>query len=371
MALTLGLGGAIMPPVESVIKAAQRAESKGYDALWWPDHWMGWHPESIWTPDVAAIANWVPNPHVFLDPIVTMSAVAVHTQRVRLGTAVTEPLRRHPSLLAHEWISMDHISKGRMILGIGAGEAENNEPYGIDFSKQVSKLSEALEIIRLLWSTTEKVDYDGEFWTLRDAVCGLAPFGPKPPPIWLGALGPKMLDICGRLADGWMPVVMMPPDEWAARWETVRASAAKAGRNPDEMESSVYALCVVAETHEEAHRILYEPIPRGYALVASNEQFEREGSEHPWGKDFYGIRDYIPSRISREEGLRALDAIPFEVAHALTAHGTPDEFVELARTYEKLGAHHLILQNLTPLGDPTKTRDSFRLLDETAQMLLA
>jgi phthiodiolone/phenolphthiodiolone dimycocerosates ketoreductase len=361
--LTIGLGGAVMPPVETLIKAAGRAESRGYDALWWPDHWMGWHPESVWTPDVAAIANWVPNPHIFFDPIVAMSAVAVHTTRVRLGTAVTEPLRRHPSLLAHEWLSLDHLSKGRMILGIGAGEAENTQPYGIDYSKQVSKLEEALAIIKLLWSTTEKVDFDGEFWTMRDAVCGLAPYGERPPPIWVGALGPRMLEITGRMADGWMPVVFLPPDVWATRWQQVRDAATKAGRDADSLEASVFAMCVVAETHEEAHRILMEPIPRSYGLVSGNEAFAREGSVHPWGEDFYGIRDYIPTRVSREEGLRAIEAVPFEVAHQLTAHGTPDEFIEMGRTYEKLGAHHLILQNLTPLGDPAKTAESFRLLD--------
>jgi phthiodiolone/phenolphthiodiolone dimycocerosates ketoreductase len=365
--LTIGTGGSVMPPVETLIKTAVRAEQRGYDAIWWPDHWMGWHPESVWTPDVAEIARWVPNPHVFLDPVVAMSAAAVHTSRVRLGTAVTEPLRRHPAMLAHEWISLDHLSKGRAILGIGAGEAENNEPYGIDYSKQVSKLEEALEIVRLLWSTTEKVDYDGQFWTLRDAVCGLAPYGEKPPAIWVGALGPRMLEICGRLGDGWMPTVMMPPEIWASRLDQVRAAATNAGRDPLEIEPSVFAMTVVAETHEEAHRLLSQPIPKGYCLAASNEPFEREGFTHPWGEDFYGIRDYIPSRISREEGLRAIEAVPFEVAHALTAHGTPDEFVDLARSYEKVGARHMILQNLTPLADPVKTGESFKLLDAVVQ----
>jgi len=369
MGLTVGTGGAIMPPVETLIKTAKRAEERGYHAIWWPDHWMGWHPESIWTPDVGEIASYVPSPHIYLDPIAAMAAAAVHTERIRLGTSVTEPLRRHPALLAHEWISLDHISKGRMILGIGAGEAENNEPYGIDYSKQVSKLEEALEIVRLLWSTTEKVDFKGQFWTLRDAVCGLGPYGDAPPPIWVGALGPRMLDICGRLGDGWMPTIMMPPEVWSARFDAVKASASRAGRDTSAFDACVYALTIVAETHEEAHRLLDTPIPKGYCLVASHETFEEYGGEHPFGPDFYGIRDYIPTRVGREEGLRAIEKIPFEVAHAFTAHGTPDELAAMAREYEARGATHLVLQNLTPLAAPAQTGPSFRLLDAVVAAL--
>ncbi|HEX9713891.1 MAG TPA: LLM class flavin-dependent oxidoreductase [Actinomycetota bacterium] len=369
MAITVGTGGAIMPPVEALIKTAKRAEDRGYDAIWWPDHWMGWHPESIWTPDVGEIAAYMPNPHMYLDPIAAMAAAAVHTERVRLGTAVTEPIRRHPALLAHEWISLDHLSKGRMILGIGAGEAENNEPYGIDYSKQVSKLEEALEIIRLLWSTTDKVDYNGRFWTLRDAVCGLGPYGERPPPIWVGALGPRMLEICGRLGDGWLPTIMMPPEVWSERWNTVKDAATKAGRDPDGFDAVVYALTIVAETHEQAHELLDQPIPKAYCLVASHDTFEAYGGEHPFGPGFYGIRDYIPTRIGREEGLAAIEKVPFEVAHAFTAHGTPDELVAMAKAYEQRGATHIVLQNLTPLAAPAQTGASFRLLDDVVAAL--
>jgi phthiodiolone/phenolphthiodiolone dimycocerosates ketoreductase len=172
-----------------------------------------------------------------------------------------------------------------------------------------------------------------------------------------------MLDICGRLGDGWMPTIMMPPEVWSARFETVKVAAARAGRDPSKLDACVYALTIVADTHEEAHRLLDTPIPKGYCLVASHETFESYGSEHPFGPDFYGIRDYIPTRVGREEGLRAIEAIPFEVAHAFTAHGTPDEIAAMGREFEALGATHLVLQNLTPLAAPAQTGPSFRLLD--------
>jgi len=150
MPVKVGAPGAITPPADLVIKTAKRNEEKGYDSLWYPYHWMAWHPESIWTEDITPIAKFQPNPHVYLDPVATMAAVGVVTERVQLGTCVTEPIRRHPAMLANEWLTLDHLTKGRVILGLGSGEAENNEPYGIPFEKTVSRFEEAITIIKLL-----------------------------------------------------------------------------------------------------------------------------------------------------------------------------------------------------------------------------
>src|SRR5690606_37853391 len=123
--IAVGTNATIAPPVEAVIRGAQRAESRGYDSLWWPDHLMGFHPQQLWRPEVTALAQAVPNPHIFVDPVAAISACAVHTERIRLGTSVTDAIRRHPAMLAQEFLTLDHFSKGRTILGIGAGEGEN------------------------------------------------------------------------------------------------------------------------------------------------------------------------------------------------------------------------------------------------------
>ena len=84
---------------------------------------------------------------------------------------MTEPFRRHPATLAQAFVTLDHLSKGRAILGVGSGERENTEPYGMPFVNRVSRLEEALTIVRLLWgSGGEPVVFDGKVWTLRDAL---------------------------------------------------------------------------------------------------------------------------------------------------------------------------------------------------------
>ena len=369
MTLEIGAVGQIMPPVEGLLKTAKRNEEKGFDAIWWPDHLMGWHPESIWTPDVTPIANVQPNPHVYFDPVAAIAAVATHTERIRLGTSVTEPIRRHPAMVANEWLTLDHFSKGRVILGIGAGEGENITPYGMDFSKPASKVEEALAIIRLLWENNEPVDFDGDFWTLRKAVCGMGPHEPgKYPPIWTGAHGDRMCRITGRLADGWLPT-RMPPEEYARRLGIIRAEAEKAGRDFTNFTPGIWQYTVIATDHEEAHRILNETLPKGFQLVLPSEEYEKRGYSHPLGKNFVGLRDYIPTHLAKDDALKAIGAVPEEISHDFTLHGTPDEIVAEIREYEKAGVRHIVPWNMTFLGDVTKVRESFHLLDEVVAAL--
>ena len=364
MTLEIGAVGQIMPPVEGLLKTAKRNEEKGFDAIWWPDHLMGWHPESIWTPDVTPLANFQSNPHVYFDPIAAIAAVATHTERIRLGTSVTEPIRRHPAMVANEWLTLDHFSKGRVILGIGAGEGENITPYGMDFSKPASKFEEALEIIRLLWENDEPVDFDGDFWTFRKAVCGMGPHTPgKFPPIWTGAHGDRMCAITGRLADGWLPT-RMPPAEYARRLEIMRDAAEKAGRDFSTFTPAIWQYTVIAADHEEAHRILNETLPKGFQLVLPSEEYEKRGYSHPLGSKFVGLRDYIPTHYAKEDALKAIASVPEEISHDFTLHGTPDEIVTELREYEAVGVKHVVPWNMTFLGDATKIRESFHLLDE-------
>ncbi|MFN2543071.1 MAG: LLM class flavin-dependent oxidoreductase [Actinomycetota bacterium] len=364
MTLTVGSSGTIMPPVDGLIRNAQRLEEKGYDAIWWPDHLMGWFPQAIWTPDVTPLAAFQQNPDVYLDPVACISAVGVHTQRVRLGTSVTEPIRRHPAMLANEWLSLSHLSKGRAILGIGCGEAENIVPYGLDYSNAVSKFEEALAIIRLLWENDEPVDFDGTYWPLRDAVVGLGAYDGRFPPIWVGAHGPRMLDITGRFADGWLPTHTAEPADYAERLGRIRDAAKNAGRDPDAIEAGLWDYTIVAADHEEAHRIAAQPLPKVNLLVLPSSAYERLGHRHPLGDGFYGIRDFIPARYTKDEVLKALDAIPEDVVHAYTVHGTPDELTARLRQYESAGLQHAVLWNQTFLGDPTKVSESFHLLDD-------
>ena len=228
------------PPLDAALDNTVRLEEVGYDALWYSDHFLHWFPPGVWTPDVTPLAGMMRSPHVFLDPMVLMGAVGARTERIRMGTGVTDAIRRHPAVLAQSFLTLDHITKGRAMLGIGVGEAENILPFGLPYDRRASRLIESLEIIRLLWSTTEPVDFDGDFWSLDQAILGVEPYGDRPPEIWMAAHRPRVLRAAGRLADGWLPI-FLDADEYGRALGELRGAARDAGRDGDAITAGIVA----------------------------------------------------------------------------------------------------------------------------------
>ncbi|TAK31094.1 MAG: LLM class flavin-dependent oxidoreductase [Chloroflexota bacterium] len=360
----IGAPGGLVPPFDAVVKTAQRNEEQGFDSLWFPDHFMAWHPESIWTPDLTPIAKFQSNPHIFYDTIGTMAVVGSQTQNITLGTSVTEPIRRHPALLAQEFLTLDHITKGRVVLGIGAGEGENIIPYGLDFSQPASRLEEALRIIRLLWENNGPVDYDGKYWKLKDAVMALSPYQPgKYPPIWVAAHGPRMLRMTGELADGWLPT-KMEPDEYGEKLQIVRNAAKAVDRDPDAITPAMWTYLVIDEDPQACEALLDTLLIKALCLCLPAAAFERHGCKHPLGDNFYGLTDYIPTRYGREEALAAINKIPHEVVKEGIMHGTPDDLAQQIDALAEKGLEHIVLWNITFTGDMSKMRSSYQLMSD-------
>ena len=333
----------------------------------WPDHLMGWLPESIWTPDISPIAAiGVRNPHVFLDPVAAMAAAATATDEIRLATCVTDPLRRHPAMLANEFLTLHHMSNGRTILGIGAGEGENTVPYGIDYRYQVSKFEEALQVIRLLWEADGQVDFEGEWFQLRGAVLGLGSFEGTFPEIWVGALGPRMCELTGRYGDGWLPV-KLPVEEYRRRLGWIHDAMWANGRDPSGLTAAMRSYVALSDDHDRAHELIDHPLVKGYVLSLPDWIYQSMGSEHPLGEDFHGLTSYIPAGMPRQEALDAIGRIPFELVHEYFLHGTPSDVVDQMRPYVDLGASVQIMLNLGVLADPSAVVRSSRLFSEVVQ----
>ncbi len=361
--LTIGTPGTIVPPYANVLKNARRSEESGAETIWFPDHLMGFWPQSIWTPDITPLAAQG-NPHVHLDPFVTMAAAATATSRVKLGVAVTQPLSRHPAHLAQTFLSLSHLSGGRAILGLGSGEAENLSPYGSPTGRGVSRMEEALHIIRLLWGSTEPVSLDGEFWPLRDAVLGLPVTTEAPaPPIWLAALGPRMLRFTGKYADGWLPL-KMPAADYADKLGLVHQAAPAAGGSRKNIVPGAWAFTVIAENEGDVERLISAPLIKAVCLMFSASSFQRHGLEHPLGTGKEGFRDYIPTRLSREEALAAIGRVPLEVVRDHLLVGTAEQIAAELTDLAEAGLRHAVLWNITFLADASKVRSSFGLLEE-------
>jgi phthiodiolone/phenolphthiodiolone dimycocerosates ketoreductase len=359
-------------PFEKSLETAKRIEEIGYDSMWYPDHLMGFIPETIWTPDITVLTYFQNSPHTFPDPFTLMSAHAVVTNKIHLGVSVTETIRRHPAVLAQTALTLDHISKGRTIFGVGAGEIENIEPYGLNFSHPVSKLEENLKIIRLLWSDqVQKKSFKGKYTSLKDAVLTLEPHKKDVyPPLWLGAMGPRMLELTGALADGWLPVGLNLPDNcerYKKGLHTIREAARKSGRNPDSITAGMYAMVCAAKTHEECHELFKNPLAKAWALATSEEPFTAAHHEHPFStpeKKFNALLHYIPTRYTREHILEAMNNVPESVVEHCFIHGSCDDIIKTIEDLARVGLEHIIFWNLTGMIEPTKNKESLEILKE-------
>jgi len=357
--LKFGIENSYIPPFENGIRMTKTFEKDGFDSLWFADHIMNWIPKAIWSPDITSLASFQKSPHDVYNVFPTMAIVASKTKHVSIGTSVTETFRHQPALLAHMIITLDHISKGRMILGIGAGEKENIVPYGIKWEKPVSRLEESIKIIKLLWKEDKKVDFDGKFWNLNDAVLSLRPYKQnKAPPIWVGAHGPKMLELTGKLGDGWLPVGL-DPKEYKESLGKIQSAAKNEGRNPDQITPGIFFQTIIDENRDECDKMLDNPIVKNQMLTCSDEQFKRYGTTHPLGDNYHGMLDYIPSKYDKKTLMEAYEKVPQELIRDITLNGTPDDIIKEIEEFARKGLKYVIIQNFTVACDLNKLMSSY------------
>ncbi len=195
------------------------AEEAGFDGAWLFDHFKPLYGEG---------------PGPCLEGWTLLAGLAAATERIRLATLVTGITYRHPSLLAAEAITVDHISAGRLELALGAAWfEEEHRQLGFDFppvGERVDRLEDAIEVIRLLM-TTDDVSFEGRHVRLDGATYRPRPVQRPHPPIWIGASGERrMLPLVGRVADAWH--CFASPSEWDRKWVIVASAAESVGRDP-------------------------------------------------------------------------------------------------------------------------------------------
>lgn len=274
-------------------------DSGRYHSLWLPDHLVSFWPDSIWTPEFTDLATVSPSPHRHLDAMAMAAAAAVLTENVPIATSVVDTVRRHPVMLAQTALTLDHLSKGRFILGLGSGETENTVPFGFDFSKPVSRFEEAIQVIKTLWQSEGTIDFEGKFFRLQHARMDTELYDGRCPPIWVGASGPRMLEITGRHADGWWPAGAWTPEEYAEKLTRVRGAAERAGRDPQAIVPGILAMCLVGDDAELAE-MLEAPLVKSILLMVTADGLRRFGHEHPMGPSWRGFQAIDPATLTRE-----------------------------------------------------------------------
>ena len=296
-------------------------DSGRYHSIWLPDHYVSFWPDAIWTPEFTDLATVSPSPHRQLDSIPVAAVASAQTSTAQIGTFVVDTVRRHPAMLAQTALTMDHLSKGRFLLGLGSGELENIVPYGFDFSKPVGRFEEAIEVIKLLWHSDGPVDFEGHFFKLEHARLDTEFYEGKPPPIWIGANGPRMLGLTGRHADGWWPFGMLTPEGYVAKVRQIGEAAERFGRDPRAITPGLSQICLIGQEDEVAE-MLSAPLVKSLVLAVTAENLRTFGHEHPMGPAWRGAMDFNPVTLSRERILRFCDAVDTQCIRDLIPVGT-------------------------------------------------
>ncbi len=217
---------AARPAVDTFTRANYlSAVAGGVDSFWVPDHLNAIFPRAPWQEKYCAAAKLTPSVDACMEPWTMLGKIAARNRfaRLPLGICVTDAGRRNPAVSAQAAATMQLLTKGRFIFGIGPGEREGNEPYGVDWAKPVARFEEAMATIRALWNSNgELVNRDSPFFPLRNAIFDLPPYRGKWPPIWVAAHGPRMLRIAGRYGDGFFPAFPHSPQDYAQRLDVVR-----------------------------------------------------------------------------------------------------------------------------------------------------
>ena len=341
--MTVSLYLPAQPPLGQLRQLMFAARAMRLESVMVWDHLVDFFPRSIWDERFTWRAKDLSSPHAFFEFQALLGYLAGRSGRVRIGVGATEPIRRHPVIIAQAMATIAHMTKRAPILGIGSGERENTEPYGLPIDRSVSRLEEALQIIRACYSDQRSIDFSGDFFHLDQAVMDLKPPPGRTPEIWLAANGPRMLRLAGIYADGWYPVAKMPVDEYRDKLEVIRCAAREAGRNPDAITPSMQLAVVVAPDEHELRKALNTPAVRFMALLLPAEFWRQSGVEHPLGADFRGYIDIRPEDYSREQIEDAIAQVPDEVLLKSGIGGTPQQVIAALREYRAAGCRNAVL----------------------------
>ncbi len=341
------------PAVDSLTRTNYMAAvANRVDSFWVPDHLNALFPRSIWAPKYSAASRLIPRADASLEPWTLLGHLAARNRlgRLRLGVSVTDTGRRNPAVTAQAAATLHLLTRGRAILGIGTGEREGNEPYGVDWSKPVARFEEALATIRALWNSNgQLVKRDSPFFPLRDAVFDLPPYRGKWPEIWIAAHGPRMLRATGRYGDAWFPAFPHRPEDYGQRLGVVRGAASDAGRDPMAVLPAVEFLVVTGPSAGAVDDALNSPVLKALSLTASDEVYARHGACHPLGQGFSGSQDLVPHAFDEQTALSYAAEVPRPVMREVFLSGTPDEVIDQAAQWRDRGARHMVVADVSAL----------------------
>jgi alkanesulfonate monooxygenase SsuD/methylene tetrahydromethanopterin reductase-like flavin-dependent oxidoreductase (luciferase family) len=292
------------------LQLALTSERLGFDSIWMYDH-------------IAAL-NYS-NP----EALITLTQIASKTEKMQVGTSVIDLYRRHPVTLAQMVSTLDVISGGRVLLGVGAGGGPRNNlaAYGVPAKKPFSRMEECIKILKMFW-TEAVVNFAGSFYKFKDASLRLKPVQKPHPPVLVGAHGPRGLKIAGELGDGWVPN-KLTPELYSTNLDIIKRWWGKMKRGSFEFLPAYLAFTSISRSRAIARKYI-DHIARSlliYGSVGPLRLHERLGYKEPWTNP---------------------QDVPTDVIDQCLIFGTPQDCVKKIERYIKAGVKHFIFSIKCP-----------------------
>ena len=285
--------------VDETTAEAQLAESCGFDAIFFGEH----HQDRD---------GFLPS------PLIVASAMAARTTRLKVGTSVLLLPLYHPVHVAEDAATLDIVSHGRLILGVGLGyQPADFAMFSVPQAERVGRFEESVEIIRRCWRG-ERFNYTGTYYQLNDVQMLPRPLQRPAPPLWIGGWAPSAIRRAARLGDAWVSSPSMALETMQGLTQQYREAAVAAGREP----------CVVlmrdawvAQSRAEAERVYGPEVMTAYKYYWRNQALE---FRHITSEDAFTLENLAPDRLIL---------------------GTPDECVQqFHRWHEALGTDYVLLR---------------------------
>ena len=308
--------------MDGLLKFSVLADELGFDTVWYPDH-------VVFVSPTEAHEAWT-----------IATTTTMKTKNIKLGT-VSDPHRMHPAVFAQRLASIDHISQGRVTLTLGVGESMNLDAYGIKWNKPLSRLRESMQVMQKLWAADGPIDYEGEFFKLKDAFLQVKPYKRDRIPMYIATHTPKGLRLAGELGDGWLPIDLNPGlyEEYLG---TIKGSASAAGRDESEIDPALWVFTSLGNDEDEAYKSL-EPFK--YVLVMQ-DQLKKAGYDVEIPEEYHGLNYFnvIPQDEAGRQKFRQLGQFfPREAIIDFTITGSKKDCIAKIEKYIDKGVRHFVL----------------------------
>lgn len=337
--------GSLIEPVAPVwaIKMNMRtARVLGVDDVWFSDHTKSAFPAAAWNVRFSPMARYVTSLDAYLDPTVALARWA-RPRGPMMGVAVTDVVRRSPADLARAWMSLHHVSRGKVVLGIGSGEFENTVPYGLTLEPRAGRLADALIALRAAWSSPDELlTHQGPFHDWHEARFGLPPLNGTTPPVWVAAQGPRASRIAGEHGDGWMFILNDTTTSWHTAANHFARGALDSGRDPETLHRSVLLAPLLAPDQRTLDELCNAPFIQAMALAMPGPSWTAAGATHPLGADNPGYASVDPAVFEGEQFAEYSKHVTPELVRALMPSGTAADVERWLTPYLDAGLNHIL-----------------------------